>query len=118
MKKYGPFATRVGIGGLFLATGIMKLLDPSMVEGMLDGMGFPAAALLTWLLIFVEVLGGAAVLVGFKLKYVTVPLAIVLLVASVVMIDQPGIMVSNLALLAATVGLWFSGPGAWAVSKN
>lgn len=118
-QNYGPFALRIGVGGLFLLTGIMKLMDPSKITGMLDGFGFPASTFWAWLLIFVELLCGASVLVGFKVKYATVPLAIVLLVAIVLM--APNNMMSALkdaVILSGLVSLWLSGPGTWAVDKK
>jgi len=118
MKEYGPFALRIGLGGLFLVAGIMKLMDPSKITGMLGNLGFPGAGFWAWLLILVEIVGGAAVLVGFKLKWVIVPLALVLFVAIVI---SPGGMMGSLkdtALLSGLVSLWLSGPGNWALGKR
>jgi len=120
MKKYAPFALRIGIGGLFLTAGIMKLVNPSMVTGMLDNFGFPGASGWAWLLILVELICGAAVLVGFKLKWVAPPLALVLVVASVLVASGGNVMsaLTNMAVLGGVVSLWLSGPGALALSKR
>ncbi len=116
MKEFGPFALRIGIGGIFVFAGIMKLMDPSMVVGMLEGMGFPGPAFWTWLLIIVELLCGVAVLTGFQLKWTTIPLAVVMFVAIVVSDMQ--VAINNLVILSGLVSLWLSGPGAWALSKK
>ena|SRR3989338_2801827 len=118
MKEYGPFALRLGVGGIFVFAGLMKLLDPNMIEGMLGGMGFPVPAFWTWILILSELLCGVAVLTGFKLKYTTVPLMVVMIVASVVMLtgDTASMVTFPLLTLFALVSLWFSGPGALALS--
>ncbi len=114
MKEFGPFALRIGVGGIFVFAGIMKLFDTGMVTGMLGGLGFPAPAFWTWLLIAAETLCGAAVLLGFKLKWATIPLAIV----SVVIISvAPEQAMVGISLLAGLVSLWLSGPGKWALSK-
>jgi putative oxidoreductase len=118
MKEFGPFALRIGIGGIFVFAGIMKLMNPSMVVGMLEGMGFPVAAFWTWLLIIVELLCGVAVLTGFQLKWTTIPLAIVMFVAIAVSLDQVSVITNNLVILSGLVSLWLSGPGAWALSKK
>lgn len=113
MKEFAPFVLRLGVGGIFAFTGIMKLLNPSMVVGMLDGMGFPGPAFWAWLLIAVELLCGTSVLLGFKVKWVTIPLAIVL----IVVIVAAGQVMVGVSLLAGVVSLWLSGPGKWALSK-
>ncbi len=116
MKEFGPFALRIGVGGIFVFAGIMKLMDPSLVVGMLEGMGFPGPAFWTWLLIIVELLCGVAVLTGFQLKWTTIPLAIVMFVAIVVSDMQ--VAINNVVILSGLVSLWLSGPGAWALSKK
>ena len=119
MKNYGPFALRIGLGGLFVITGIMKLMDPSMITGMLEGLGFPGPSLWAWLLILAELLGGAAVLTGFQVRWAVIPLAIILVVATAVIIgNQMMTGLTNLALLSGLVSLWFSGPGEMALSKR
>ncbi|MBI4145957.1 DoxX family protein [Candidatus Woesearchaeota archaeon] len=115
MKDYAPFALRIGIGGLFITVGLMKLMNPAGVTTMLAALGFFAPAFWTWVLILAELVCGAAVLTGFKLKYTTVPLAIVLLVA--VLTNPTGLTNSlkDIALLSGLVSLWLSGPGALAL---
>ncbi|HLF54928.1 MAG TPA: DoxX family protein [Candidatus Nanoarchaeia archaeon] len=117
MKEYSPFALRIGIGGIFVIAGIMKLMDPQMIVGMLEGFGFPGPSFWAWLLILVELLCGAAVLTGFRLKYSTVPLAIVMFVAIVVSLDNIMIVLNNLVIMSGLISLWLSGPGAWSLGK-
>lgn len=114
MKEYAPFVLRLGVGGIFVFAGIMKLFDPAMVSGMLGTMGFPGAAFWAWLLILVEVLCGVAVLLGFKLKWATIPLAVVMIVVIAV---AEGQAIVGISLLAGLASLWISGPGKWALSK-
>lgn len=118
MKDYAPFVLRIGLGGLFVIAGLMKLMNPPMVVGMLEQFGFPGAAFWAWLLILVELLCGAAVLVGFHLKYSTVPLAIVMVVAIAVNLNQVSIVLNNAVFLIALVSLWLSGPGKWGLTKQ
>lgn len=115
MKKYASLLLRIGLGVLFLAAGIMKLLDPGMFTQALEGMGFPFAAFWSWLVIAVEVLGGAAVVVGFKLKWAIPPLAFILLVAIALGAGGANVMMSNLALLFACSALWCMDPGMWSL---
>ncbi len=119
MKEFGPFALRIGIGGLFLTTGILKLMNPSMVTGMLSNLGFPGATFWTWLLILAELLCGVAVLVGFKVKWAVIPLGVVLFVAIVT--NPTGGLTNPLkdsVLFISLISLYLSGPGAWALDKR
>ena len=80
-KEQGPAILRVTLGLLFLVMGLIKLNNPEMIIGMLGGLNFPAAPLLGWILIIVEVLGGAALILGKEMKKAIWLLFIVLLVA-------------------------------------
>jgi len=98
-----------------LAAGIMKLLDPAMFTGMLESMGFPMAAVFAWIVIVVEVLGGAAVVAGFKLKWSVPPLAFVLLVAVGLGAGGAGVVMSNIALILCLSALWCMDSGMWSL---
>jgi len=115
MKKYASLLLRIGLGGLFLAAGIMKLLDPAMFTGMLEGMGFPMAAFFAWIVIVVEVLGGASVVAGFKLKWSVPPLALILLVAVGLGAGGVGVVMSNIALIFCLASLWCMDSGMWSL---
>lgn len=96
----------------------MKLVAPDTVTGMLSGIGFPVPAFWTWVLILAEGLGGLALIIGFKVKYATIPLAVILLVAILtVHLSVLGDVMLRLGLLSGVVSLWLSGPGALAVGK-
>lgn len=119
MKNYGPFALRIGVGGLFVITGIMKLMNPAVVTSMLDNLGFPGPLLWAWILILAELLCGAAVLTGYRVKWAVIPLTIILVIAIAVNLgSQTMNALKDMALLAGLVSLWFSGPGTMALSKR
>ena len=119
MKEYAPFVLRVALGGLFLTVGIFSLISPTNVKQMMLDLGFPAAALLAWVLIVLELLCGAAILIGFKIKWATVPIALILLV-SIATSPLGGIAhpLKDAALLLATIALWLLGPGIWGLDKK
>jgi putative oxidoreductase len=93
-KAQGIAILRVTLGLLFLVTGLGKFMDPSGITGMLGGLGFPAAGLFAWILIIVEVLGGAALILGKKVDKAVWPLFIVLLV-SILLVHLPALDMSN-----------------------
>jgi uncharacterized membrane protein YphA (DoxX/SURF4 family) len=74
---------RLIIGYGFMAHGYAKLArGPEHFTNILHVLGMPAPQLLAWATIIVKLLGGFAVLVGAFIPLASIPLAIVLLVAT------------------------------------
>ena len=124
---YGPTVLRVFTGVLFVVPGLMKLMNPSMIIGMLGQMGWPLATVFGWIVILSEVLCGLAVIAGFKLKYTVWPLVVIMLVAVFTVyvpmlgsdpLAAMGQVLFHLLALAALVNLYLTGPGALAVDKK
>ena len=73
---------RMVIGYGFMEHGYAKLArGPDDFAHILHGLGMPAATLLSWATILIELLGGFAVFVGAFIPLASVPMTIVLLVA-------------------------------------
>jgi len=125
-SNYSPTMLRAILGPLFILPGIMKLMNPAMISGMLGSMGFPAPTLFAWILIISEIGFGLAVLAGFKIKYTVWPLVVILLVATALVFapmigtdpSAPGQVLFHLLGIAALVSLFFTGAGKIAVDKN
>lgn len=123
---YGGLILRVVVGLLFLVPGIFKLTAPAGAQSMLEGMGIPAAAVMVWLLILAEVLGGLALILGVGTKYAVWPLVIVLVVATVTAVvpsfaTDPMAMVNllwHVTGIAALISLYLTGPGALSLAKK
>jgi len=49
----------------------------------LSTLGFPIPALFAWAMILSQLIFGVSVLIGWKLKYTTLPLALILVVAAI-----------------------------------
>ena len=79
-KNYGPTFLRLGLGILFIFMGLGKLQNPAGITGMLANIGFPAAVFWAWLLLLSEIIFGAAILIGFKVKFTTIPLIIIIII--------------------------------------
>jgi putative oxidoreductase len=70
----------VGYG--FAEHGFAKLLrGPDDFTGILHAMGMPASKFLAWLTIGTEIIGGLCVAIGALVPLVSIPMAVVLLVA-------------------------------------
>jgi putative oxidoreductase len=123
----------VGYG--FMAHGYAKVMNgPEHFAASLHALGVPAASVMAWATIAVELAGGLAVLAGAWLPLVSVPLATILLVAAITVhlpygfssiklravtaagpqFGPPGYEV-NLLYLAALATLVLGGPGPLAV---
>jgi len=124
-EEYGHIALRVIIGLIFLIPGISKLMDPSGITGMLEGLGFPAASAIAWLLLLTEIIFGAALILGFRLKYTVWPLVAILIVAiaAVHIPNAQGAMgwvnvLWHALGIAVLLELYVMGPGAWFLGKK
>ena len=124
---YAPLVLRLGLGLLFVIPGLQKLANPAMIAGMLGDLGFPAPLFFGWVLLLSEIVFGATVLAGWRLKYTVWPLVIIAAVALFTvhfpawLAKQPMALISvlfHLLGIAALVSLYFSGSGAYAVKER
>src|SRR5512145_104480 len=104
-----PLRLIVGYG--FIAHGLAKLSrGPSSFAHTLDALGVPAPDVMAWATIFVELIGGFAVLIGAFVSVASIPLAVVLLVAMFTVHLPYGF--SSIKLVAVTgAGPQFGPPG-------
>ena len=80
--RWAPLLLRLVVGYGFVQHGVAKLLKgPDAFAGILQALGVPAPHLMAWLTILTELLGGLAMFLGAFVTFVSVPVAVVLLVA-------------------------------------
>lgn len=123
-KMYAQTILRVLLGLLFLVPGLGKIMNPAMIISMLSDLGFPGPAFFGWVLILSEIIFGAALVVGYKVKWTVWPLVIILAVATItVHLPTLGTPMGHINVLFHLVGIAgllvisASGPGACALSK-
>ena len=75
---------RLAIAALFLPAGLNKLMGMEGVTGYFTSLGLPAAAVLIWAVIAIEVLGGLALILGYQTRFVAIGLAVFTVLASIV----------------------------------
>jgi putative oxidoreductase len=104
-----PLRLIVGYG--FMEHGYAKLArGPDDFANILHALGMPAATLLSWATVLVELLGGFAVFVGAFVPLVSIPMMIVLLVAIFTVHLPNGF--SSIKLQSVTAaGVHFGQPG-------
>jgi putative oxidoreductase len=137
VARWAPIALRLVVGYGFMEHGWAKLArGPESFAHILQALGMPLPNVLAWATILVELIGGAAVLLGAFVPLVSIPMAAVLLVAigtvhlpngfsSIKLLDvtaagaqfgPPGYE-TDLLYLACIAALVVGGPGPWAIDR-
>ena len=109
--RWAPVPLRLIVGYGFMEHGFAKLArGPEAFAMILHAIGVPAPHLMAWSTILIEVLGGLAVILGAFVTLVSVPMAVVLLVAIFTVHLPYGF--SSIKLMAVTAaGAQFGPPG-------
>src|SRR5579872_952023 len=110
-QAWSALPLRLIVGYGFIEHGYAKLArGPQAFTGILHTLHMPFAPLLAWATILTELIGGLAVLLATFVPLASVPMAIVLLVASLTVHLPNGF--SSIKLLAITpAGAHFGQPG-------
>lgn len=112
----GLLSVRLGLAAVFIAHGAMKLATVTATMAFFEKMGMPG-----WLGVLVggvELLGGAAMLLGVYMKYAGYALAAVMIGAILVMKWKLGFVGGwefEFMLLAASLGMAWTGAGEYSV---
>ncbi len=125
LRGWGATVLRAVVGLIFVAHGAEKLFGEGfdVVASMMEGLGIPAPSLAAVALILVELLGGAALILGLFTRLAAVPLAFSMLVATLLVHLPNGFFSSSggieytLLLTVACVALAMTGPGEAALDR-
>jgi putative oxidoreductase len=74
---------RLAIAALFLPAGMSKLMGVEGAAGYFTSLGLPVASVLVWVVIAIEVLGGLALILGYKTRFVAIGLAVFTVLANI-----------------------------------
>ena len=123
-QRWGITVLRVVVGIVFLVHGGQKLFVFGIggMAGFLGQFGFPAPMLAGILLTATEFLGGLALFLGLFTRWAAIPLAFIMLVATLVVHLKAGFFLPDgfefaLTLLAANVALALLGSGEASVDR-
>ncbi|WP_230532883.1 DoxX family protein [Microvirga roseola] len=75
LSAVAPAFGRVLIAAIFLLSGISKLTAPDMTIGYIQAVGLPLPVIAYGAAVFVEIVGGVALIVGFQTRLVALTLA-------------------------------------------
>ena len=111
LAPWAPLLLRLIVGYGFAVHGLAKLArGPDSFAGVLHSLGVPAPHLMAWATMLTELLGGIAIALGALVTFVSVPLAVILLVAIFTVHLPYGF--SSIKLIAVThAGPQFGPPG-------
>jgi len=138
-KQWAPIPLRLMLGIGFVYHGWLKVFSPDghqLFAGMLGSLGLPAPGITAWLVAWVEIIGGAALIIGAFVTIVSVVLIIDMLVAMFTVhlhygfnfinivsmgkqgpvFGMPGAEV-NLLYIAGLIALLLSGAGEWSEER-
>jgi putative oxidoreductase len=76
VQDFLPPLGRLLLSGLFILGGFSKLANPSGTAHFFASQGVPVPSLTVWVAIFIEFIGGIALLLGFKARWAAGVLAI------------------------------------------
>ena len=111
LVAYAPIPLRIIVGYGFFVHGFAKLdKGPEHFGHLLEALGVPFPALMGWITLLVELIGGAAILAGAFVPLVSVPMAAIMIVAASTVHLPYGFSSIKLQAVTAT-GAKFGQPG-------
>ena len=75
---------RLLLSAIFIQAGLWKLFNSAATIGYFESRGLPFASLTIWLVVAIELLGGLAILVGYRIRWASGLLAVFTLLAAVI----------------------------------
>lgn len=130
MRDWASFPLRIGLGIVFVAHGLQKALGMfggSGIDGfsqMLSGSGFPSASILAYIVAYIELIGGACLILGLFTRLAALLIAIVMIVAMWKIHFAKGLFLANggfeynLVIISACISLIIFGSGKLGITKK
>jgi putative oxidoreductase len=120
---------RVGLAALFLWSGYGKLAYMDGNIAYMQSVGLPAAGLLIWAALLVELVGGALLATGWKARWAAAVLAVFTIVATFLFhaywnapadqaLNQQIHFMKNIAIVGALLGVVAHGAGRFALGRD
>lgn len=118
-QSAGLFILRLATGAIFIMHGAMKLQNPAGMAGFFAKMGLMPGLQWVWFIALLEVIGGAALILGIATRFFGSLLAIEMLVAILLTGIGRGFHAHELELIlaAASLALALAGSGRWSAYK-
>ena len=121
---YAPVVARVLMGGMFLLAGIQKFMGLEGTAGYIASVDLPASMVLAVLVAALEVVAGAAILLGIRVKLAAAALVVFTVVATLLFHTgwsanamQMTLFMKNLAIIAGLLYMMTFGSGRFALGR-
>jgi len=119
---------RIGLAALFLWSGYGKLVHMDGNIGYMKAYGMPMAELLIWPTLIIELIGGAMLISGWKVRWAAIMLAALTVPATLIfhaywnvpadqIMNQQIHFMKNLAILGGLLSVFAHGPGRYTLDR-
>lgn len=121
---------RVLLAAVFLVAGLRKIMGPAATAGYFAKLGMPAAEVMVWVAVIIEVGGALMLISGWKIRYAAWVIALFVLIASFMAhrfweISDPAQygnqlnhFLKNMAIIGGLMFVAACGPGSMSVDKS
>jgi len=120
---FAPLVLRLAVGVVLAYHGWLKLPDISGFAGFVDSLGIPAPELMAYVVTYLELLGGIALIFGLATRYVAALFVIEMAFTTILVKVDVGLIASeggpgaelDILILAIAMSLVLTGAGKWSV---
>lgn len=115
---------RIFLAAIFIISGISKLVDPAGTAGYIASVGIPAPLAAAWGAIAIELVGGAALIAGYRVRIAALALALFTLATALLFhadfADQmQSIMfMKNIAIVGGLLQVMAFGAGRFGIDRS
>ena len=121
---------RILLAAVFLVAGVRKLMAPAAAAGYFAKLGMPAADVMVWVAIIIEIGGGLMLLTGWKARYAAWLIALFVLIATFMAHrfweisdaaqygNQLNHFLKNFAIIGGMLFVAACGPGSMSLDKS
>lgn len=115
-KSVGLLVLRIGVGAIFVFSGYMKVSDLAGTIAFFGTLGF--APFWAYLVSFVELIGGIAVLLGIHTRIAAKLLTIIMIVAIYELRGNLQMAMTPISVFFSTLALTLAGGGKYSLSRG